>query len=171
MWGTCHRTSRAGRALRALALAAAAALALPPVDFHAAAGEAVPAAAGTVTQGAAGDAASAGAVREEGDIGGVPFLIMIPERWHGGLVMIPHSYRPIARWGRDADVRFGSSSRPGTEVYRTDYTPIGQAAMKRGYAFAASFYAGGESLREGVMDMEALRRYFVARHGGGEIRP
>jgi pimeloyl-ACP methyl ester carboxylesterase len=77
---------------------------------------------------------------------------MIPANWNRGLVMYCHGYQipglPPMNWEDPQTRKFA-------EVF-----------LSRGFALAASAYsAGGWAVKEAIEDTEALRRYFVARHG------
>jgi len=88
-----------------------------------------------------------GPVMEEGDIAGAPFRIDIPEDWHGGLVMYAHGYAVAGT----------------TPVFNTPFAGI---ANEMGYAVAQSRYSRqGWAAREGILDTEALRRYFFDKYG------
>ena len=91
-----------------------------------------------------------GATKTEiGDINGAKFRIDIPDNWNGGLVMYCHGYNPEA-------VSYKEGKLPAVLAVFTD----------QGYALAQSGYAaGGWAIQEAVEDTEALRRYFVAKHG------
>lgn len=88
-----------------------------------------------------------GPLTNEGDIGGAAYRIDIPENWNGGLVMFAHGYR-IA--GRDSPFNLGLvkiAGEMGLAVAQSEYTRQGWAA------------------REGLLDTEALRRFFVDQYG------
>ena len=88
-----------------------------------------------------------GPITEEGEIAGAPFRIDIPENWNGGLIMYAHGYQVKGSAGR----------------YNLSMTGVGG---RMGYAVAQSQYSDqGWAAREGVLDTEALRRYFVATYG------
>ena len=88
-----------------------------------------------------------GPVREEGDIAGAAFRIDIPEDWHGGLIMYAHGYALAGT----------------TPEFNTSF--VG-AANGMGYAVAQSRYTHqGWAAREGILDTEALRRYFADKYG------
>ena len=88
---------------------------------------------------------------ENGEINGARFRIEIPEKWNGDLVMYAHGYQMA---GMDYD--FESSGAAA----------ILPSFLGRGYAVAQSAYSRqGWAVKEGVEDTEALRRYFVRRHG------
>ena len=89
-----------------------------------------------------------GHVTEEGDIAGAAFRIDIPEDWHGGLVMYAHGYAV-------------AGSTPQFNM------PFIGVANGMGYAVAQSRYTQqGWAAREGILDTEALRRYFESKYGG-----
>jgi pimeloyl-ACP methyl ester carboxylesterase len=86
---------------------------------------------------------------ERGEINGAKFRIDMPEKWNGGLVMYCHGYNP-------APVSF-EEAKSG---------PVAGVFLSQGYAFAQSGYAaGGWAIQEAVQDTEALRRYFISKHG------
>jgi len=88
-----------------------------------------------------------GPLTDEGAIAGAEFRIDIPEGWHGGLIMYAHGYTVAGR----------------TPAYNTTMVAI---ASDLGYAVAQSRYSRqGWAAREGVLDTEALRRYFADTYG------
>ena len=87
------------------------------------------------------------AVTEEGAIAGAEFRIDIPEEWNGGLVMYAHGYALTVQ----------------TPPFNMD---MAKAAGSLGFAVAQSRYSHqGWAAREGILDTEALRRYFVDKYG------
>jgi pimeloyl-ACP methyl ester carboxylesterase len=89
---------------------------------------------------------------DTGVINGAPFYIEIPGQWNKGLVMYTHGYRVVG------DRPPGSDS-PRMKALRDVF-------LSRGFAFAASDYSvQGWAVKEAIEDTEALRRYFVAKHG------
>ena len=87
------------------------------------------------------------AVTEEGTIAGADFRIDIPEGWNGGLVMYAHGYARV-----DQAVPF--------------IMEMVKVTSSLGYAIAQSKYSHqGWAVREGILDTEALRRYFVDKYG------
>lgn len=87
------------------------------------------------------------AVTEEGEINGAKFRIDIPEGWNGGLVMYAHGYVMV------------------TQPAQFDQT-MPKACQTLGFAVAQSLYSRqGWAAREGILDTEALRRYFVDKYG------
>lgn len=96
-------------------------------------------------------AASTTAV-DTGVINGAPYFVEIPERWNRGLVLYTHGYTVVG----DPPPNHRS---PRMQALR-------QVFLSRGFAFAASDYSvQGWAVKEAIEDTEALRRYFVARHG------
>jgi pimeloyl-ACP methyl ester carboxylesterase len=95
-----------------------------------------------------------GPVTETGEINGVPFRIDIPGNWTGGLVMFARGYSPVSQ---SPD---GSRKR---QLPRRLY--LVEPAARLGYAVAESLYDRGHALREGVLDIEAVRRHFVDTYG------
>ena len=94
-------------------------------------------------------AAPPAATVETGDINGAPFRIDVPAEWNKGLVMYAHGYSPVPVALDDAWLRM-----------------LRGVFLSRGFAFALSAYGGqGWAVKEGIEDTEALRRYFVAKHG------
>jgi len=95
---------------------------------------------------AAGDR-PAKAVTEEGEIAGAKFHIDIPDNWNGGLVMYAHGYAMV-------------SQPPNFNM------GVVKAFQSLGFAVAQSLYSHqGWAAQEGVLDTEALRRYFVDKYG------
>jgi len=89
----------------------------------------------------------ADAVTEEGEIAGAKFRIDIPKKWNGGLVMYAHGYAMQAMQPQ----------------FNLDVVKAFQALD---FAVAQSLYSRqGWAAREGVLDTEALRRYFVDKYG------
>ena len=84
---------------------------------------------------------------ETGDIGGAEFRIDIPEGWNGGLVMYAHGYETVGAPSGFNMQMVGVGKRLGFAVAQSKYSAQGWAA------------------REGVLDTEALRRYFVDKYG------
>lgn len=92
---------------------------------------------------------AAGAV-ETGAINGATFRIEVPANWNKGLVMYAHGYTTASSTNYDS-----ARSRSFRDVF-----------LSRGFAFAESQYsAPGWAVKEGIEDTEALRRYFVKKHG------
>lgn len=84
---------------------------------------------------------------ERGEIAGAAFRIDIPADWNGGLLMYAHGY---AAAGQDPPFNLN----------------IVKSGHELGYAVAQSRYSRqGWAAREGILDTEALRRYFVAKYG------
>src|SRR3954471_21918716 len=87
---------------------------------------------------------------EVGEINGAKFRIDVPADWNGGLVMYCHGY----------------STTPAN--FQADEKPNPRWAMflDAGYAVAQSAYSGvGWAVQEAIDDTQALRRYFISRHG------
>lgn len=88
-----------------------------------------------------------GPVSEKGEIEGAEFWIEIPENWNGGLLMYAHGYLMV--------------TQPVTFV-----EPVTRVGNRLGYAVAQSKYSRqGWAAREGILETEALRQYFVAKYG------
>lgn len=88
-----------------------------------------------------------GPVTEEGTLEGAPFLIEIPEKWNGGLVMYAHGYAVVYQ----------------TPQYNRMIVDIGKT---QGFAVAQSLYSKqGWAAEQGVLETEALRKYFVKKYG------
>jgi pimeloyl-ACP methyl ester carboxylesterase len=88
---------------------------------------------------------------EVGTINGAPFRIEMPAQWSKGLIMYAHGYQPA---GTKPD--FDNARNP----------PFRQIFLSRGFAYAESAYSAQSwAVREGLEDTEALRRYFVTKHG------
>ncbi len=84
---------------------------------------------------------------EEGEIAGAPFRIDIPAGWNGGLVMYAHGYAMVTQ----------------TPRYNLQ---MAEAARPLGFAVAQSLYSHqGWAAREGILETEALRHYFVDKYG------
>jgi len=90
---------------------------------------------------------------ETGEIDGAAFRIQIPAQWNHGLVMYAHGYRPR-----------GGAWYPLNGA-------LGAVFLDRGFALAESGYSRqGWALEEAAGDIEALRKYFVEKHGDtGEV--
>lgn len=89
----------------------------------------------------------AGPITEEGAIDGADFRIDIPENWNGGLLMYAHGYAM-------------ASSKPG---FNMDMVKV---AASLGMAVAQSRYSRqGWAAEEGILETEALRKYFVEKYG------
>jgi pimeloyl-ACP methyl ester carboxylesterase len=83
---------------------------------------------------------------ETGELNGAKFRIDMPAKWNGGLVLYCHGY---------AHIPLGFAADRPARFFVAD-----------GYAVAESGYsAGGYAVREAVHDTEALRRYFISKHG------
>lgn len=96
--------------------------------------------------------AQAAADVDTGEINGAPFRVEVPPNWNRGLVMYAHGYAPV---GEPAGVADSPRQRAFRDVF-----------LSRGFAFAQSAYsAQGWAVKEAIEDTEALRRYFVAKHG------
>ena len=92
------------------------------------------------------------AIVETGEIDKAPFRIEIPPGWNKGLVMYAHGYVVPGSPPQDLDNLVAKLFRP--------------VFLSRGFAFAESGYrAQGWAVKEGIEDTEALRRYFVKKHG------
>ena len=93
------------------------------------------------------DKVGATPIVEEGEIAGAAFRIDIPANWNGGLVMYAHGYARI-----DQEVPF--------------IQEIIKVGTKEGFAVAQSKYSRqGWAAREGILETESLRRYFVEKYG------
>ena len=83
---------------------------------------------------------------EEGDINGAKFHIEIPAQWNGSLIVFCHGYsaKPVA----------------------VKHNGLMQPLLDQGYAVVQSGYAaGGWAVEEALQDTEALRHYFIRKHG------
>src|SRR5262245_6030099 len=88
---------------------------------------------------------------ETGTLDGAAFRIEIPAAWNKGLVMYAHGYSV-------GPVSFSKESPLSTGL-RGEF-------LSRGFAFAESAYSKqGWAVKEAVAETEALRRYFVKKHG------
>lgn len=91
-------------------------------------------------------------VVDRGVINGAPYYIEIPAQWNKGLVMYTHGYAV-------------ASEKPRSREY-TPPKALRDVFLSRGFAFAASDYSEqGWAVKEAIEDTEALRRYFVSKHG------
>jgi pimeloyl-ACP methyl ester carboxylesterase len=89
---------------------------------------------------------------DTGVIDGAPYYIEIPAKWNKGLVLHAHGYT----------VEGTPPPAHDSPVYKT----IREVFLSRGFAFAASSYSRqGWAVKEGIEETEALRRYFVSKHG------
>lgn len=89
---------------------------------------------------------------ETGSLGGALFYIEIPRQWNKGLVLYAHGYT------------IAGTSPPAMDSPRMK--EIIDVFVSRGFAFAASSYSRqGWAVKEAIDDTEALRRYFVSKHG------
>lgn len=89
---------------------------------------------------------------ETGTINGARFYIEVPAAWNKGLVLYAHGYTVVGSPPSDP-----AASR--VKAFRDIF-------LSRGFAFAASEYsAQGWAVKEAIEDTEALRRYFVTKHG------
>jgi len=89
-------------------------------------------------------------VEDTGTIDGAPYRIDIPADWNGELVVLAHGFEPVG-------------------VPRATPWPANDATavfLSVRYAVAQSGYrTQGWAIRDGIMDTEAVRSHFVARHG------
>jgi pimeloyl-ACP methyl ester carboxylesterase len=89
---------------------------------------------------------------DAGAIDGAPYRIEIPARWNKGLVVYAHGYTIVGMKPLNPD-------SPRAKAFRDVY-------LSRGFAFAESAYrVQGWAVKEAIEDTEALRRYFVSKHG------
>jgi pimeloyl-ACP methyl ester carboxylesterase len=89
---------------------------------------------------------------DRGAINGAPYYIEIPAQWNKGLVLYTHGYTVFG-------TQPPSQDSPRMKALR-------DAFLTRGFAFAASDYSvQGWAVKEAIEDTEALRRYFVSKHG------
>lgn len=88
---------------------------------------------------------------ETGQLNGAAFRIEMPANWSKGLVMYCHGYQ-VAGTPNNFE-------NPRAQALRSVF-------LTRGFAVAESAYSTqGWAVKEAVEDTEALRRYFVAKHG------
>jgi pimeloyl-ACP methyl ester carboxylesterase len=88
---------------------------------------------------------------ETATINGAAFRIEMPAAWNKGLIMYAHGYQPT---GTKVDLENARNA------------PFRQIFLSRGFAYAESAYSAQSwAVKEGLEDTEALRRYFVAKHG------
>ncbi len=89
---------------------------------------------------------------DTGVINGAAFYIEVPAQWNKGLVMYAHGYTVVG------------SRPPNPESPRMK--ALRDVFLSRGFAVAASDYSvQGWAVKEAIEDTEALRRYFVSKHG------
>ena len=89
---------------------------------------------------------------DTGVINGAPFYIEVPAQWNKGLVLYTHGYT----------VAGDRPPNPGSPRMKA----LRDVFLSRGFAFAASDYSvQGWAVKEAIEDTEALRRYFVSKHG------
>ena len=89
---------------------------------------------------------------DRGTIDGAAFYVEIPAVWNKGLVMYTHGYTQVG-------VRPPNPDSPRMKAFR-------EVFLSRGFAFAASDYrVQGWAVKEAIEDTDALRRYFIAKHG------
>ena len=89
---------------------------------------------------------------DTGVINGAPYHIEIPAQWNKGLVLYTHGYTVVGF----------QPPRPDSPRMKA----VRDVFLSRGFAFAASDYSvQGWAVKEGIEDTEALRRYFVSKHG------
>jgi len=97
-----------------------------------------------------------GPVKETGEINGARFRIDIPDKWNGGLILWAHGYSP-------PETPYHIAGEEGVRNAGAQLIPV-LGAM--GYALAQSAYSvQGLAIREGVLETEALRQYFVRKYG------
>lgn len=88
---------------------------------------------------------------ETGKINEVAYQIIFPENWEGKLAMYAHGYAFMGSPLQSEDTNFKNKMK---------------VFLDKGYAIAASDYAyQGFALAQGVDDTEALRQFFVKKHG------
>lgn len=88
---------------------------------------------------------------ETGSINGAAFRIELPAAGVKGLVMYCHGYQTVGSVNNFENAR--------AQALRKEF-------LSRGFAFAESAYSTqGWAVKEAVEDTEALRRYFVSKHG------
>lgn len=91
---------------------------------------------------------------ESGIIDGAAFKIFIPDNWNNSLVMYAHGYAFMGSPLQSENPELAKNM----ELF-----------LSHGYAVAASDYTyQGFALPQGVDDTEALRQYFVEKHGKPE---
>jgi pimeloyl-ACP methyl ester carboxylesterase len=89
---------------------------------------------------------------DTGVINGAAFYIEIPAAWNKGLVLYTHGYTVVG-------TRPPNPDSPRMKAFR-------EVFLSRGFAFAASDYSvQGWAVKEAIEETEALRRYFVSKHG------
>lgn len=95
----------------------------------------------------------------EGEIGGVPYQILLPERWNGTLMLYSHGYRQAEPAPPDFEpVDTTPAAAPSEEV--------ADALLSDGYALAGSaFKTNGWDVLDGVAANAALHKFFVEKVG------
>ncbi|UUV29852.1 DUF6351 family protein [Amycolatopsis roodepoortensis] len=90
----------------------------------------------------------------EGAINGADYLVKVPKRWNGTLVLYSHGLY-VEKWGKPE--RIWLATRPETETW----------LLEHGYALAASNYKGvfGHAIEEALTDQIALLDWFQATVG------
>jgi pimeloyl-ACP methyl ester carboxylesterase len=85
---------------------------------------------------------------EVGEINGAQFRVAVPENWNGILIMYCHGYQ----------------TEP--QKFTTEPDALEKGLLGAGIAVARSGYAaGGWAIEEGLIDTQALKRYFVGKYG------
>lgn len=89
-------------------------------------------------------------VEKAGTLGEAPYLIDIPKRWNGELVILARGFEPVGT----------PRTRP---MPPNEATPI---FLSRGYAVAQSGYSSqGWAVRDAMADIERLRQHFILQYG------
>jgi alpha-beta hydrolase superfamily lysophospholipase len=89
---------------------------------------------------------------EAGELNGAPFYIEVPPRWNKGLVLYAHGYTVV---GARPPAMDSPQMKGVIDVF-----------VSRGFAFAASSYSRqGWAVKEAIEETEALRKYFISKHG------
>jgi pimeloyl-ACP methyl ester carboxylesterase len=89
---------------------------------------------------------------DRGVINGAPYYIEFPASWNKGLVLYTHGCTVAGDRPQNPDT-------PRMKAVRDVF-------LSRGFAFAASDYSvQGWAVKEAIEDTEALRRYFLSKHG------
>lgn len=86
---------------------------------------------------------------EIGEMNGAAFRVDVPDNWNGTLLVYCHGYSPAP----------GKYSAEKQDPLSTALTAQGMALIQSGYS------AGGWAVAEALNETEALRRYFVRKHG------
>jgi len=89
-------------------------------------------------------------IEQAGTLGKAPYLINIPERWNGELVILARGFEPLGM-----PRTLPMQPNEATSIF-----------LSRGYAVAQSGYSSqGWAVRDAIVDIERLRQKFVRQYG------